>query len=132
MSTLNLDIHYSNKRGEENSISLYLLIIDMKKILRILLFFIAQTSNTDEYYTEKVMQLFNHQDFQLGAIVQFNVYKFQLIRRDEFTINYKKLKHLTSYCETQTYCKQLSQFHQFLTCSFVVSFEHHLGNWINN
>ncbi|CAD8082150.1 unnamed protein product [Paramecium primaurelia] len=39
---------------------------------------------TNDYYTEK--------DFQLGAIVQFNVYKFQLMRADEFTINYMKQK----------------------------------------
>lgn len=39
---------------------------------------------TNEYYNEK--------DFQLGSIVQFNVYKFQLMRGDEFTVNYMKQK----------------------------------------
>lgn len=34
----------------------------------------------------------NMQDFQLGSIVQFNVYKFQLMRGDEFTVNYMKQK----------------------------------------
>lgn len=39
---------------------------------------------TQEYYAER--------DFQLGGIVQFSVYKFQLMRADEFTINYMSSK----------------------------------------
>ena len=37
-------------------------------------------------------QFYNQIDFQIGAIITLALYKFQLIRADEYTINYMEVE----------------------------------------